>query len=129
MRARFLDPQPPVRLVEKGGKVYVFLCLDEEVFEEACDSGEAEAGTETVYEYAYHEFAEDADAIDVQDVRAHPEKYMTYAPEPDALEAKLEKMAEQIRALAESNKYTEDKIQAAVTQAVSQAITLTGGAQ
>ena len=100
MRARFLDPQPPVRLVEKGGKVYVFLCLDEEVFEEAYDSGEAEAGTETVYEYAYHEFAEDADAIDAQDVQAHPEKYMTYAPEPDTLESRLEKMEEQIRALS-----------------------------
>ena len=116
MRARFLEPQPPVRLVEKGGKVYVFLCLDEKVFEEVYDSVEAEAGTETVYEYAYHEFSEDADAIDVQDVRAHPEKYMTYAPELDTLESKLEKMIE-------------DKIQAAVTQAVSQAITLTGGAQ
>lgn len=113
MRARFLDPQPPVRLVEKGGKVYVFLCLDEEVFEEAYDSGEAEAGTETVYEYAYHEFSEDADVIDVQDVRAHPEKYMTYAPEPNTLEAKLEKMEEQI--------------QAAVTQAVTQAVSITGG--
>lgn len=50
-----------------------------------------------MYDYTYHEFAEDADAIDVQDVRAHPEKYMTYAPEPDTLESKLEKMAEQIR--------------------------------
>ena len=100
MRARFLEPQPPARLVEKGGKVYAFLCLDEEVFEEAYDSGEAEAGTETVYEYAYHEFAEDADAIDVQDVQAHPEKYITYAPEPNTLESKLEKMAEQIRALS-----------------------------
>lgn len=100
MRARFLDPQPPARLVEKGGKVYVFLCLDEEVFEETYDSGEAETGTETVYEYAYHEFAEDADAINAQDVQAHPEKYMTYAPEPDTLESRLEKMAEQIRALS-----------------------------
>lgn len=100
MRARFLDPQPPVRLVEKGGKVYVFLCLDEEVFDEAYDSGGAEAGTETVYEYTYHEFAEDADAIDAQDVQAHPEKYMTYAPELDTLESKLGKMAEQIRALS-----------------------------
>lgn len=127
MRARFLDPQPPVRLVEKGGKVYVFLCLDEEVFEEAYDSGEAEAGTETVYEYTYHEFAEDADAIDVQDVQAHPEKYMTYAPKPDTLESRLGKMAEQIRVLAASNQHIEEKIQAAATQAVSQAVALTGG--
>lgn len=100
MRARFLDPQPPVRLVEKGGKVYVFLCLDEEVFDEAYDSGEAEAVTETVYEYTYHEFAEDADAIDAQDVRAHPKKYMTYTPEPETMESKLEKLTAQINALA-----------------------------
>ena len=127
MRARFLEPQPPARLVEKGGKVYVFLCLDEEVFEEAYDSGEAEAGTETVYEYTYHEFSEDADVIDVQDVLAHPEKYMTYAPDPNTLESKLEKMAKQIRALAASNQHIEEKIQAATTQAVSQAVAITGG--
>lgn len=96
MRARFLEPQPPARLVEKAGKVYVFLCLDEEVFEETYEG----SGTGTVHEYDYHEFAEDADAIDVQDVQKHPEKYMTYAPEPDTLEAKLKKMAEQIRALS-----------------------------
>ena len=96
MRARFLDPQPPVRLVEKGGKVYVFLCLNEQTFEEACE----DSSPVTVYEYDYHEFVESADAIDAQDVRAHPEKYMTYAPEPDTLEAKLKKMAEQIRALS-----------------------------
>ena len=127
MRARFLDPQPPVRLVEKGGKVYVFLCLDEEVFEESYDSGEAEAGTETVYEYTYHEFAEDADAIDAQDVQAHPEKYMTYVQKHNTLESNLEKMAEQIRVLAASNQHIEEKIQAAATQAVSQAVALTGG--
>lgn len=96
MRARFLSPQPPVRLVEKAGKVYVFLCLNEQVFEESYEG----SGPATVYEYDYHEFAESADAIDVQDVQKHPEKYMTYAPEPDTPEAKLKKMAEQIRALS-----------------------------
>ena len=68
MRARFLEPQPPARLVEKGGKVYAFLCLNEEVFEETYEG----SGAITVYEYDYHEFAESADAIDAQDVQAHP---------------------------------------------------------
>ena len=107
-KARFLDPQPPVRLVEKGGKVYVFLCLNEQAFEETYEG----SGPVTVYEYTYHEFAEDADVIDVQDVQSHPEKYMTYAPEPDTLEA---------------NQWVQEQIQAAITQAVSQAVTLTGG--
>lgn len=96
MRVRFLEPQPPARLVEKAGKVYVFLCLDEEVLEETYEG----SGIVTVYEYDYHEFTEDADAIDVQDVQAHPEKYMSYTPEPETIESKLEKLTALINALA-----------------------------
>lgn len=96
MKARFLEPQPAARLVEKGGRVYAFLCLNEQAFEETYEG----SGPVTVYEYDYHEFAESADAIDAQDVQAHPEKYMTYAPELDTLESRLEKMEEQIRALS-----------------------------
>lgn len=96
MRARFLSPQPPVRLVEKNGKVYVFLCPNEQVFEESYEG----SGPVTVYEYDYHEFVEDADSINTQDVQMHPEKYMTYTPEPETMESKLEKLTAQINALA-----------------------------
>ena len=96
MRARFLEPHPPARLVEKGGKVYAFLCLDEEVFEETYEG----SGAMTVYEYDYHEVAKSADAIDAQDVQAHPEKYMSYTPDPQTMESRLEKLTAQINALA-----------------------------
>lgn len=96
MRARFLEPQPPARLVKKNGKVYVFLCLNEQVFEESYE----DSGPATAHEYDYNEFAEDAGGINTQDVQEYPEKYLHYAPEPDTLEAKLKKMAEQIRALS-----------------------------
>lgn len=96
MRARFLSPQPPVRLVEKVGKVYVFLCLNEQAFEEVYEG----SGSVTVYEYDYHEFVEGEDSINTQEVQEHPEKYMTYTPEPETMESKLEKLTAQINALA-----------------------------
>lgn len=105
MRARFLEPQPPARLVEKGGKVYAFLCLDEEVFEETYEG----SGAVTVYEYDYHEFAESADAIDAQDVQAHPEKYMSYTPDPQTMESRLEKLTAQINALAAATQKQQTK--------------------
>lgn len=95
MRARFLEPQPPARLVEKVGKVYAFLCLDEEVFKETYEG----SGAVTVYEYDYHEFVESADAIDAQDVQTHPEKYMSYTPDTQTMESRLEKLTAQINAL------------------------------
>ena len=100
MRARFLEPQPPARLVEKGGRVYVFLCADEKIFYETCDSVEGNSDPVTVYEYDYHEFAEDVDNIDTQDVMAHPEKYMSYTHETETIESKLAKLTEQLNALS-----------------------------
>lgn len=96
MRARFLEPQPPARLVERVGKVYAFLCLNEQAFEEVYEGSRPV----TVYEYDYHEFVESADAIDVQDVQAHPEKYISYTPDPQTMESRLEKLTAQINALA-----------------------------
>lgn len=96
MRARFLEPQPPARLVERVGKVYAFLCLNERAFEETYEG----SGPVAVYEYDYHEFAESADVIDAQDVQAHPEKYMSYTPDPQTMESRLEKLTAQISALA-----------------------------
>lgn len=96
MRARFLSPQPPVRLVEKAGKVYVFLCLNEQVFEESYE----DSGPASVYEYDYNEFVEDAGSINTQDVQEYPEKFLHYTPEPETLESKLKKLTAQINALA-----------------------------
>ena len=30
IKARFFDPQPPVKVVDDGGFVYIFICLNEE---------------------------------------------------------------------------------------------------
>lgn len=95
MKARFLEPQPPVRIVEPDGKSYVFLCLNEEQKTEAFD------GTETAYyEYDYNEIV--TDKIDLDDVRAHPEKYISYTPEEEkTLQETVREQAEQIQMLTD----------------------------
>lgn len=103
MTARFLDAQPPVRMVEKHGKVYVFICLNESVYEESYDFGEETLPTTvTVYEYDYHEFVEDLQNINAEDVQNNPEKYMSYAPksESENVEDKLKRLEAQINALS-----------------------------
>ena len=80
MKARFLHPQPPAKVVTKGDKLYAYICLNEvrgaEVFE----------GTETEYlEYDYNEFV-DSPARSA-DILANPERYLDYQPVQEPTEA------------------------------------------
>ena len=69
IKSRFMGKQPSVKVVEKD-KVYVYICLNEtEVTEDH---------TVTMYEYDYKEIIEDIGVLDVDDVKANPEKYLNY---------------------------------------------------
>lgn len=94
MRARFLEQQPPVRIVEKEDKVFVYLCLNETVFEETYNDGDSYAAT--VYEYDYHEFVDDSENVDAEDITQNPEKYMGYVPKTGTLEEQLAEMRTQL---------------------------------
>ena len=78
MKARFLEPQPPVKTVLAGDKTYIFICLNEsqgtEVYPGMGDGQTAEA----YYEYDYNEIVGPTSKLPLDDIQAHPENYLDY---------------------------------------------------
>ena len=78
MKARFSQPQLPVKTVAAGDKTYIFICLNEAQGTESYpDMGEGQA-TETYYEYDYNEIVGPTDNLPLDDIQAHPENYLDY---------------------------------------------------
>lgn len=78
MKARFLQPQLPVKTVATGGKTYIFICLNETQGTETYpDMGEGQTH-ETYYEYDYNEIIGPTDKLPPEDIQAHPENYLDY---------------------------------------------------
>ena len=78
MKARFSQPQLPVKTVATGGKTYVFICLNETQGTETYpDMGEGQT-TETYYEYDYNEIVGPTDKLPLGDIQAHPGNYLDY---------------------------------------------------
>ena len=79
MKARFSQPQLPVKTVAAGDKTYIFICLNETQGTESFpDMGEGQA-TETYYEYDYNEIVGPTDKLPLGDIQANPENYLDYA--------------------------------------------------
>ena len=77
IKSRFMEKQPSVKVVEKN-KVYVFICLNEtEVTEENMNKEDSSTPV-IMYEYDYNEIIEDIGVLDMDDVKANPEKYLDY---------------------------------------------------
>lgn len=78
MKARFSQPQLPVKTVAAGDKTYIFICLNETQGTESYpDMGEGQA-TEAYYEYDYNEIVGPTDKLPLDDIQAHPENYLDY---------------------------------------------------
>lgn len=78
MKARFLQPQLPVKTVTSGDKIYIFLCLNETQGTETYpDMGEGQT-QETYYEYDYNEIIGPADKLPLEDIQARPGDYLDY---------------------------------------------------
>lgn len=77
MRARFMRQQAAVKIVERDGKAYVYICLNEEQKTEDFDGQ-----TETYYEYDYNEIIAPTDELPIEEIRKNPEKYLEYAYTP-----------------------------------------------
>lgn len=78
MKARFSQPQLPVKTVASGEKIYIFLCLNEtQGMETYPDMGEGQT-TENYYEYDYNEIIGPAGKLPLADIQAHPEQYLNY---------------------------------------------------
>ena len=78
MKARFSQPQLPVKTVAAGDKTYIFICLNETQGTESYpDMGEGQT-TETYDEYDYNEIVGPTDNLPLDDIQAHPENYLDY---------------------------------------------------
>ena len=78
MKARFSQPQLPVKTVAAGDKTYIFICLNETQGTESFpDMGEGHT-TEAYYEYDYNEIVGPTDKLPLNDIQAHPENYLDY---------------------------------------------------
>lgn len=103
MKARFLQPQLPVKTVTSGDKTYLFLCLNETQGAESYpDIGEGQT-QETYYEYDYNEISGPVDKLPVKDIQANPENYLDYkyTPEVDDPGAKALEEIEELKAAIE----------------------------
>ena len=78
MKARFSQPQLPVKTITAGDKTYIFICLNETQGTESYpDMGEGQT-TETYYEYDYNEIVGFTDNLPLDDIQARPENYLDY---------------------------------------------------
>lgn len=66
--------QSPVQVSTVDNTTYVYIYLNEkEVKREAIGENESDS---TQYEYDYNEFSFSGDALDINDIKEHPENYM-----------------------------------------------------
>ena len=85
MKARFTEQQPPVKIIQKDGDAYVYICQNETRGTETYpDMGDGQT-QEIYYEYDYNEIIGPADALPLEDIQANPENYLDYeyADKPD----------------------------------------------
>lgn len=79
MKARFLEPQPPVRWQPlENGSVDIAICLNERM-ETVSYENEGRLLSEEVYAYDYNQFR--TDELTREEVEAEPEKYLSYNPQ------------------------------------------------
>lgn len=98
VKARFSESQQPVKIIENGDMVTVFICLngvektDENAFEESSTS---------YIEYDYNEFIEEKSLLDMDDLNSNPENYLNYIVNPELDKLKNEKIVKSKTLLAE----------------------------
>ena len=97
MKARFSQQQLPVKIIQKDGTAYVYICQNETQGQETYpDMGDGQK-QEAYYEYDYNEISGPFDKIPVDDIQAHPEQYLNYEytenkTDVDSLVKRIEKL-------------------------------------
>lgn len=108
MKARFSQPQLPVKTVATGGKTYIFICLNETQGTESYpDIGEGQTH-ETYYEYDYNEIIGPTDKLPLEDIQAYPENYLDYVYKDEASETVEQKLQTLTKSLAENSESITD---------------------
>lgn len=102
MKARFSQPQLPVKTVAAGDKTYIFICLNETQGTESYpDMGEGQT-QESYYEYDYNEFSAPTGILDLEDIQAHPENYLEYVyteQKEDPEDDRVKNLEEQVNSI------------------------------
>lgn len=94
MKARFTSQQLPVKIIQKDGTVYVYICQNETPGQETYpDMGEGET-IESYYEYDYNEIIGPVSEIPVDDIQLHPENYLEYKYKPQVIDPGTQALAE-----------------------------------
>ena len=94
MKARFSQQQLPVKIIQRDGMAYVYICQNETQGQETYpDMGDGQT-TESYYEYDYNEIIGPADALPLEDIQAHPEDYLDYACAPEKEDPGAQALAE-----------------------------------
>lgn len=94
MKARFTEQQPPVKIIQKDGNAYVYICQNETQGTETYpDMGEGQTA-ETYYEYDYNEISGPIDKLPIEDIQANPEKYLDYVYTEETSDPEAKALAE-----------------------------------
>ena len=108
MKARFSVRQPPVKIVQKDGTAYIYICQNETQGQETYpDMGEGQT-TETYYEYDYNEIVGPTDKLPLGGIQANPENYLDYVYKDEASETVEQKLQTLTKSLAENSENITD---------------------
>lgn len=102
MKARFLQPQPPLDVRRLDGRVWCYICVNGVQTVESVPGEDGAEHTETVWEYDYNEIVlENSDAELLSKIEANPEAYVDYTPEtePTGTDALVQALTARIAAL------------------------------
>ena len=102
MKARFSQPQLPVKTVAAGDKTYIFICLNEtQRLKTYPDIGEGQT-EQGCYEYDYNEFSAPTGILDLEDIQARPENYLEYVyteQKEDPEDDRVKNLEEQVNSI------------------------------
>ena len=102
MKARFTQQQLPVKIVQKDGVDYIFICQNETQGSETyTDIGEGQT-EQGYYEYDYNEFSAPTGILDLEDIQAHPENYLEYVyteQKEDPEDDRVKNLEEQVNSI------------------------------
>lgn len=97
MKTIFDAEQPAIRIIEDGGRVYAFIALNGGWIDRKLDES---LPTQRVWECDYREIVTEKGAIDLEDLKKHPEKYLNWTePSKKEIGERVEQIEDEITAI------------------------------
>lgn len=90
MKSYFMEKQPSVKVIEQNDEYFIFMCLNE-AERHGNDDYSSTDEKRICWEYDYNEFHDKKENLDLNDIKANPEKYLEY---PTKEKSDKEKIAE-----------------------------------